>query len=219
MSEGGSGLEIRSFETLPSTQRYLIEAIRNKEMRAPAAVRCAYQSDGVGSRERGWEAQRGNLFASFAFERAQLPSDLPLVSASIYFMMLMKKTLQRVCNDALWVKWPNDLYLDEKKVGGCITTMVSQTLVCGIGVNLKQTENFAGLRKCRADANILFNIYIETLETMPSWKLLFREYEIEFEQSRAFSVHTPNGRVALKDAILQSDGSIIIDGKRIVSER
>jgi BirA family biotin operon repressor/biotin-[acetyl-CoA-carboxylase] ligase len=211
-------VEIRSFESLPSTQRWLTEAIRRGEVTEPLAVIATEQIDGIGSRENRWIGHRGNFFVSVALRESDLPEDLPPSAASIYFAFLMKKLLHSD-HPALWVKWPNDLYLGEKKVGGVITNRLKNFYVAGIGINLKKSEkNFASL-ETELSAMILLDMYLKLLENPPSWKETFREYRLEFEKNRAFSAHRGEEVVPLENARLMEDGSIIVDGERMVSAR
>lgn len=216
--ERGSKLEIYSFETLPSTQKYLIEKILCGELLAPVAVIAAEQNCGVGSRENSWSGGEGNFFASFAVGLEQLPEDLPLSSASIYFSYLMKKILEEQ-GEAVWLKWPNDLYANDEKVGGIITKKVKNSLVCGIGINLKKSQN--GFKSLQSDisAQYLLKKYLTVLEKFPKWKQIFSEYRVEFERSRRFSVHIENYQKSLHNALLCEDGSLLIEGKRVYSLR
>jgi BirA family biotin operon repressor/biotin-[acetyl-CoA-carboxylase] ligase len=216
--EGDSKLEIYSFETLPSTQKYLAEKIRAGEFSAPLAVIAAEQSDGIGSRENSWSGGRGNFFASIAVDIETLPSDLPLSSASIYFSFIMKEVLREL-GDEVWLKWPNDFYLGDEKVGGTITQKIKNCLICGIGINLKNSQNgFKALHSELSSEQVL-EIYLQALEKFPKWKQIFMEYQIEFEQSRRFSVHIENYQKSLRNALLCEDGSLIINGKRVFSLR
>ncbi len=211
-------MEIYSFETLPSTQHYLVEKIREDTLAAPVAVIAKEQDSGVGSRENSWSGGEGNFFASFAVELKQLPEDLPLSSASIYFAFIMKKVLDEL-GERVWLKWPNDLYVDNEKVGGIITQKVKNSLVCGIGINLKKSPD--GFRSLYSElsADFLLEKYLEALEKFPKWKQIFSEYRIEFEQSRRFSVHIENYQKSLQNALLCEDGSLLIEGKRVFSLR
>ena len=216
--EGGSVLEICSFEVLPSTQQYLIEKIRNGALTAPVAVIAREQKSGMGSRENSWSGGEGNFFASFAVELARLPDDLPLGSASIYFAFIMKQVLWKL-GEEVWLKWPNDLYSGEEKVGGVITQKVKTSLVCGIGINLKNSANGFKSLYSEFSADFLLEKYLEALEKFPKWKEIFSEYRIEFELSRRFSVHIENYQKSLKNALLCEDGSLLIEGKRVFSLR
>ncbi len=219
-------MDIESFERLPSTQTYLIEALQSGRLKAPVAVLALEQNAGVGSRDNQWSGGKGNFFASLAVNLDDLPDDLLLSSASIYFSFIMKKTLEYM-GEKVWLKWPNDFYLNDEKVGGTITRKVQNVLVCGIGINLKKSQNgYSSLQSDISPENLL-NKYIETLYEFPEWKQIFSEYQIEFELSRRFSTHMKTDKNSLKkaektslvDAVLCGDGSLLLGGKRVYSLR
>jgi BirA family biotin operon repressor/biotin-[acetyl-CoA-carboxylase] ligase len=211
-------LEIRYFNTLPSTQKYLLEQLKKKNLKAPVAVIANQQHAGIGSRNNTWSGGEGNFFASIALDLDTLPEDLPLGSASIYFSFIMKQTLEAL-DENIWLKWPNDFYLNDEKIGGTITQKLNNMLICGMGINLKDSQNGYRALKCDISAQNLLEKYLEKFEKLPTWKQIFREYEIEFELSRKFSVHIENDKKSLSDATLCEDGSLIIGGKRVFSLR
>ena len=211
-------MEILCFNTLPSTQKYLLELLEEGKIQAPVAVISSEQSSGLGSRDNSWSGGEGNFFASIALDLDMLPQDLPLGSASIYFSFIMKQTLESL-GENIWLKWPNDFYLNDEKVGGTITKKVNNTLVCGIGINLKNSQNGYRALQCDISPQKLLDNYLLALEKFPKWKHIFSEYEIEFELSRKFSVHIENDKKSLSDATLCEDGSLIIEGKRVFSLR
>jgi BirA family biotin operon repressor/biotin-[acetyl-CoA-carboxylase] ligase len=211
-------LEILSFDLLPSTQNYLIDALKAGRLGPPCAVIALEQCAGIGSRDNTWSGGKGNFFASIAISLDQLPSDLPLSSASIYFSYIMKEVLLEY-HENIWLKWPNDFYFNDEKVGGTITKKVDQTLVCGIGINLKNEQN--GYRALGIDIppEILLKKFLFALDKFPRWKHIFSEYRVEFELSRRFSVHIGNLRKSLSDAVLDEDGSLLINGKKVYNLR
>jgi len=211
-------LEILSFPSLPSTQKYLLEALKKKHLQAPVAVITEEQFAGIGSRDNSWEGEKGNFFASVAVKLSDLPEDLPLSSASIYFSFLMKKILQKD-HEKVWLKWPNDLYVEDKKIGGTITQKTGDALVFGMGINLKKAQNGYGVLHTDVLPEHLLRIYLESLGKFPKWKQVFSEYRVEFEQSRKFTVHVGNTRKSLADARLCEDGSLLIEGKKVFSTR
>ena len=176
------------------------------------------QYAGRGSRNNRWEGERGNLFVSFALPFSHLPSDLPLASASIYFSFIMKKILNGG-GACVWLKWPNDFYIEREKIGGTITQKVKDSLVCGMGINLKTSPSGYRALACEISPETLFDSYLSKLLEFPEWKQVFSEYQIEFELSRPFSVHMGKKRQSLADAILCNDGSLIIEGKKVYSSR
>jgi BirA family biotin operon repressor/biotin-[acetyl-CoA-carboxylase] ligase len=211
-------LEILYFNTLPSTQKYLLKELKEDTIQAPIAVISSEQSSGLGSRDNSWSGGEGNFFASIAVDLDMLPEDLPLGSASIYFSFIMKQTLESL-GENIWLKWPNDFYLNDEKVGGTITNKVNDTLVCGIGINLKNSQNGYRALQCDISPQQLLENYLLALEKFPKWKQVFSEYEIEFKLSRKFSVHIENYKKSLAGARLCEDGSLIIEGKRVFSLR
>ena len=211
-------MEIQLFKTLPSTQTYLVDAIEENSVQAPIAVLALEQNAGIGSRDNGWVGGEGNFFASVAVKLKDLPVDLPLASTSIYFSFIMKKVLLEL-GENIWLKWPNDFYKNDEKVGGTITKKVNDTLVCGIGINLKKSQNgYSGLQS-DISPQFLLEKYILALKKFPKWKQIFSEYKIEFELSRKFSVHIENYQKSLSDATLQPDGSLMLAGERVYSLR
>ncbi len=216
--EGDLKLEIISFDTLPSTQVYLIEAIKNGTIKPPVCILTDNQTNGIGSRDNSWVCIKGSLFASVALPLSMLPNDLPLQSASIYFGKIMQEILVR-SNKDVWLKWPNDLYLNDNKIGGIITNVIGDTLVCGIGVNIgKRDDDFTTLIIEESPVFILEN-FLQVIEKKPTWKLTLSNVRIEFFKNKNYFAHTPFGKKSLKDALLCDDGSLDIDGERIYSLR
>lgn len=211
-------MDIRWFESLDSTQSYLIDGLKRAEFTPPVCVGAGVQTSGKGSRGNEWIGLSGNLFISVAIDRSILPPDLKLESVSIYLAFLMKELLATK-GSRVWMKWPNDFYIGDKKIGGVITNMVGEALVCGIGVNLVSSpENFEKM-DIALEPYELTKEYGELFKKLPSWKQIFSKYEIEFENSRDFFTHNNNEKIALKRAILCEDGSLECDGQRIYSLR
>ena len=205
-------------ERVDSTQSYLLEALKSKEITQASFVVAKEQTAGKGSRGNSWLGLEGNLFFSFCLEKSFLPEDLPLSATSIYFSFLLKKILSDLGSDT-WMKWPNDFYLDDKKIGGTITNISGKWFVCGIGINMVVApKSFASL-DIKIDKNMLLEKYEKTLKNLPSWKKLLKEFQIEFTKSKKFSTHIGEEKVALIDAELAEDGALIINGKRIYSLR
>jgi BirA family biotin operon repressor/biotin-[acetyl-CoA-carboxylase] ligase len=210
---------IESFETLDSTQTYLVEAIRSGRVRSPRAVITRYQHAGRGSRSNTWTALPGDFLASIAVDEVSLPDDVPAHAASIYFGWLMRETLHEAGASDVWLKWPNDLYRDEEKIGGIMTQRLRQTYIAGIGINLSPHHREYAALPDSIDPMILLNMFLRRLETPPRWKHLFRKMQIEFEKSRTKKVHVHGAVMSLREAVLCEDGTLEINGKRIESLR
>lgn len=211
-------METRWLEEVDSTQRYLLDALKHQTLKAPVCVGTTMQTQGRGSRGNHWIGEEGNFFISFAIGRDVLPGDLKLESSSIYFAYILKEVLVEM-GSHVWLKWPNDFYLGEQKLGGLITNLAGDSLVCGIGLNLKRSpENFA-VMDIKIEARELRDAYIEKLKTFPSWKQIFSKFALEFERSKTFSTHFDSTTIELKDAVLCEDGSLECNGQRMYSLR
>jgi len=212
-------LQILWFDELPSTQLWLKEAYKNGKVTAPAVVCAKRQIAGIGSRGNGWVGCEGNLFASFVIPKENLPDDLKMESASIYFAYLLKETLCAM-GSKVWIKWPNDFYIREKKVGGLITNIVADALIFGVGINLQEAPKSFGTLDISSDPKEIINNFVKKMENFISWKQVFRKYSVEFYKNKTFYTHTlKNNKVKMEDAVLNKDGSVTINGERIYSLR
>ncbi len=204
--------------SIPSTQLYLKKLIKTKQLKAPIAIVAKVQTEGIGSRNNSWISQEGNLFLSFAIPIKDLPNDLKMESASIYFAFILKETLTAFGSKTV-LKWPNDFYLDGKKIGGMITTVVDETMICGVGINLLfATKEFAKL-DIEIDKKSLLRSYFLNLEKSFLWKQVFSKYKLEFDTNKEFFTHKDGQRILLDSVKLEDDGSISIDGERMYSRR
>ena len=211
-------LKIISLKSVASTQLYAKELIRTKKELVPFAVVSEMQTNGIGSRNNGWISQEGNLFLSFALPLAKLPHDLKLESASIYFAYILKETLTAFGSKVI-LKWPNDFYIDGKKVGGMLTTVSHETIICGVGINMCVAEKDFAKLDVEIDKKELLDVFFKNIEKTFLWKQVFSKYRLEFYTNKDFFTHKDGRKVSLNAVILEDDGSINVDGERIYSRR
>ena len=211
-------MTIHYLESIDSTQKELKKLLKEKVVKAPYALVSKSQTEGEGSRDNTWTGLEGNLFLSFCISLKELPPDLKLESASIYFAYILKETLADE-GSQVWLKWPNDFYINNLKIGGMITSFVDDMLVCGVGLNL--VENPIGFAKLDIMVSVedLLKKYFLNLEKKVLWKQIFSKYKLEFYKNQNFSTHINSLRISLGEALLQDDGSIVINNERIYSQR
>lgn len=214
-------LEISWLESAESTHLLLVNAIRSQRVSPPMAICARRQDSGVGSRGNRWEGGEGNLFLSFCLSGSALPKDLPRQSMSIYFSWLLKETLADF-GSKVWLKWPNDFYVGRKKAGGTITAVLREDIVvCSVGLNLRSApEKFATI-DVEVDKNELLEAYFLKLKEENFWKDIFIKYKVEFLLSTGYEYfdQATQKKRSLKEAVLQNDGSILIDNRRVYSLR
>ena len=211
-------MQILYLDSIGSTQLYLKELVKTKSVELPYAVIAKRQTEGVGSRDNSWNSLDGNLFLSFTVNLKNLPKDLKLESASIYFAYILKTVLNEL-GSKVWLKWPNDFYIDNKKIGGMITNIVGDSLICGVGINLVSQPN--GFNKLDIEVKIdeLIKKYFKEIEKNILWKQVFSKYKLEFYKNKKFSTHNENLRISLETVSLLEDGSIMHNNERIYSLR
>lgn len=211
-------MKIISLDKVDSTHTYLKNYIKTNGYSEPIAIMTTCQTNGIGSRGNNWNGIDGNLFFSFVLNQDNLPNDLQLQSASIYFSYILKIILEEE-GSKIWLKWPNDFYINSKKIGGTITSINGKLIYCGIGLNLKEVSSEFGFLDIKIDINNILKLYFERLEKSIFWKHIFSLYEIEFQKSKNFQTTLKNQKVSLNKAVLNKDGSININGSKVFSLR
>lgn len=215
------------FDTLPSTQTYAIEMLKSQKFTPPFCIQATHQTQGIGSRGNQWENMPRGLMFSFALPLNSLPQDLKIESSSIFFGVIMREFLASLGSN-VWLKYPNDLYIKRHKIGGILTQKVQDNLICGIGINLyNPLTSLISQKYATLEESISINIqpksfledFFESFENFISWKQIFSIYKLEFHKNNSFFFHLNEERVSLKDVILNEDGSLSVNGKRIYSLR
>ncbi|GAA8530547.1 biotin--[acetyl-CoA-carboxylase] ligase [Helicobacter pylori] len=203
--------EKRVFDSLPSTQTYLLEKLKSNELKAPVLVLAKNQSAGIGSRGNIWEGVESALTFSLALNASDLPKDLPMQANALYLGFLFKEVLKELGYQT-WLKWPNDLYLGGQKIGGVLVNAYKDMRVCGIGVN-KVSTKWACLDIGASDDWIIEG-FLKKIEENLFWGEVLSKYALEFHKNNSFSFHNDCGEaVSLKDAELLEDGRVCIKGK------
>ncbi|MGA2036329.1 MAG: biotin--[acetyl-CoA-carboxylase] ligase, partial [Acidimicrobiales bacterium] len=114
--------EVRRFEELDSTNRYLVdEAIAG----APDGLVAVadFQSAGHGRLGRRWETPAGaNLLASVLLRPLLAPEELHL--CTVVLTLAAADACVEVAELEPRIKWPNDLYMGERKLGGVLAESV-----------------------------------------------------------------------------------------------
>lgn len=211
-------MKLIKLEEVDSTHRYIKDYILENGYTEPLCIFTDYQTQGIGSRGNSWLGIKGNLFFSFVVNKFDLPKDLPLQSTSIYFSYLLKIVLKDL-GSLVWLKWPNDFYINEKKIGGTITTATKDLIYCGIGMNLLSVNEDFGKLDIDTDIDELLKNYFSLLEKKILWKEIFSDFKIEFQYSKKFQTTIDNQKNSLENVILNEDGSIQVNNKKVFSLR
>lgn len=135
-----AGLEYH--EEIGSTNDYAAWLAGEPDVALPHLVLAARQSAGRGRGGNSWWSGDGALTFSLILDAAALgiaPRRLPTVSLRTGLGVL--RGLEPFLPRATWhVKWPNDVYLDHRKVCGILAEVPRPNrLVVGIGINVNNS--------------------------------------------------------------------------------
>lgn len=107
---------------------------------APMVILAREQTRGRGRRGRPWHsAANGNLYATFVF-RPRLEA-VRLQDFTLWMGVNVAELIESFCRLQPGLKWPNDVLLDRRKVGGMLTEArvdaeEVRDLVFGLGLNV-----------------------------------------------------------------------------------
>jgi BirA family biotin operon repressor/biotin-[acetyl-CoA-carboxylase] ligase len=134
---------IHHFETLPSTND-LAKELGSQGAPEGTLVVAESQTRGRGRLGREWESPPGvGLYASLLLRPELPPTELPQITLTTAVAVV--RAVGRATGLALGIKWPNDLLVEGKKVGGILTEMETESdqiryLVVGLGLNVNNRE-------------------------------------------------------------------------------
>lgn len=131
-------------ETADSTNEVLREMIRKEKFPEGFVVHTDFQTAGKGQIGNSWESESGKniLFSLVLFPQKIRPDQQFLISQLV--SLGIKNTLDEF-TDGITVKWPNDIYWNNKKIAGILIENSLQGkqikfTVVGVGLNVNQTE-------------------------------------------------------------------------------
>jgi len=145
-----TGKFLLHLEETDSTNSYLRDWLTKNKPRDGAVILTDKQSAGRGQGDNSWHSEPGaNITVSVLYLCNFLPAmqQFPL-SASV--ALAVRQTVADFLPDKqVWIKWPNDIFIQEKKVAGILIenalkgNFLNHSII-GIGLNVLQ-RNFDGL--------------------------------------------------------------------------
>jgi BirA family transcriptional regulator, biotin operon repressor / biotin---[acetyl-CoA-carboxylase] ligase len=125
------------FDTLTSTNEKLSQLIERKNAPPGTIVIAKTQTAGRGQRGKTWESAAGGLYLSLA-----ISPDLPAINIHQLTIGIVWGIAHQLRQQGIPVsiKWPNDLMLFDRKLGGILTqTRIAQGriqhAIVGVGIN------------------------------------------------------------------------------------
>jgi BirA family biotin operon repressor/biotin-[acetyl-CoA-carboxylase] ligase len=109
------------------------------------------QSAGRGRNGRTWASRQGGLYCSFLDRPAMSLSDYCMTS--MLYQIAVARAVSSVCGKQAKLRWPNDIYIDGRKIAGIIIELEAEGdmirwMATGIGVNVNNLSPSAKAISC-----------------------------------------------------------------------
>lgn len=139
LTGAGGACDVKVMAETASTNSTLLDWGR-RGMGGPVALFAESQTAGRGRRGRTWHAESGSALTGSLMIRPDVPPErwrLMTLAAGV--------ALADAIPAAVRVKWPNDLYIGDRKLGGIlvetqISSPTSGFAVVGFGINVNQSQ-------------------------------------------------------------------------------
>lgn len=130
---------------MDSTNNYAMGMIRDGFAKHGSSWFTWEQTHGKGRRGKAWKTEKGkNILLSIAVNTSFL-TVYQQFNLSISVSLACVDFLKKYASDEIKVKWPNDIFWNDRKAGGILIENIIkgniwQWSVIGIGININQTK-------------------------------------------------------------------------------
>jgi len=144
-------------ESVGSTQKVAFQNITEKHQ--PFIVVSNEQTEGRGRFNREWMSPKSSGLYMSAVLKPHINLN-EIIKFNLFISLAIAQAIEKSFNLAAGIKWPNDIYIDNKKVCGFLTEVLSensmiQTIICGIGINLYETDVVKELENATSIESVL----------------------------------------------------------------
>ncbi|HJZ41122.1 MAG TPA: biotin--[acetyl-CoA-carboxylase] ligase [Bacteroidales bacterium] len=144
MREINLGFPLIKLNSVDSTNNYASRLLRQEAVAEGTVILAVHQTRGKGQGGTSWESEEDrNLLLSLILR----PEFIPAGKQFYLSMSIANGIVEFIAShvDGARIKWPNDIYIEGKKVSGILieNTIMSQNLhtsIVGIGLNVNQRE-------------------------------------------------------------------------------
>ncbi len=207
--EGLIGTKIHYLNEVDSTNSYARKLASNGSTEGEAVIADS-QISGRGRNHHVWQSPPGcNLYTSIILRPPIEPSLAPQLT--LMAGVAVADLLIQYCPDKVFLKWPNDVLIGDKKICGILTEMsikhgAVDFVVVGIGINMNiRKADFD--KEHRERATSLLEETAQKVSRVSFTSALFRSFETWYTS------YISEGFVVVKDRWIELSGIL---GKEIV---
>ena len=203
-----TGKNYIELDSVDSTNNYAANLINTTKVPDGTVIMAHYQNSGRGQMGNEWLSNPGeNLMCSIIFRTNLLAATESYVISKIA-SIAVRETLEEITGLPTFIKWPNDIYIDKKKICGMLIENQWQggqlTAIIGIGININQTHFDDNVRatSCALETGKNFEVkqvlknLVQNLEHYYNWirakkrqelDTLYKEHLLFFQEMRSFN--------------------------------
>jgi BirA family biotin operon repressor/biotin-[acetyl-CoA-carboxylase] ligase len=139
----GFGNNIIRLDHTDSTNAYLQRLLNSGYNSEGLVVTAEFQNSGRGQKGTEWHSSPGaNLLLSILLTPGFLPPDKQFALSQTIALAVRKTVMSALIGYDVDIKWPNDIWVEEKKVAGILIENTIQGIVLkysivGIGINIQ----------------------------------------------------------------------------------
>lgn len=225
------GNKITYLKSVDSTNNYLKNKLSINKPEEGLLVFAQAQLSGRGQRENSWESRAGeNLLLSFIVYPTFIKAENQFILSKTISLAIVD-LISQYTNNAI-IKWPNDIYVGNKKIAGVLientikSSEISSSII-GIGININQKcfsnkipnpVSLTMLTKKTHNINELLLSFIEKLNTWYNKLLLGETKKIDnlyinklfrYEQKHDYIIEDKTVKAKIKG--VNQDGKLMVE--------
>ncbi|MDN5348812.1 MAG: BirA family transcriptional regulator [Bacteroidales bacterium] len=173
-------------KSVDSTNRWLQDRINKLKTIANQVVCTEYQSGGRGMDGNQWHSERGqNLLFSLGMDASFILASEQFLITQMIALAIVDELSDHIDHRKISIKWPNDIFFEEKKLGGIL---ISNTIrasrldqsVIGVGLNINQM-NFPEWIPRPVSMGLICNQKFDSLDIL---KGILKRFSLRMDQAK-----------------------------------
>ncbi len=187
-----AGQNFMLFDELESTNDYIKQHL--SRMKSGQIISARYQEKGKGRNGNIWHGEKDTALLFSILIKRGLNSKQ--ASKTVFITAIaLHAAINEIYDVKTKIKWPNDIFIKDKKVAGILTEMYEHSLIIGVGINVNQ-KSFPDEIKDIANSLYLSTNHGENIFVVLS---LFLNY---FE--KYFELYLEQGFLEMREKILEN---------------
>lgn len=161
-------MKLIKFEEINSTNDYFKE---NRDIQDWDTVYAVRQSGGRGRNGKKWVSSEGGAWFTTVIKENKSISMQEYIKLPLVVGTALLKSIEEIGLQEVKLKWPNDIYIKDKKVCGILVEKSGENFIVGIGINVNMEKMEEEVE------NIATSLYIETGKKYNIEDIIFKTVE------------------------------------------